>query len=260
MAYAIDLSGRVALVTGASGGLGERFASTLAGAGARVVLAARRTDRLQAVSERIVARGGQAHVVAMDVTDVASIEAAVTSAEAQAGPVDVLVNNSGVSATHRVQSVTEAEYDHIMNTNTRGSFFVAQAVGRRMVARAQQQPSALPHGGRIVNIASVVGLKPFAQVSVYSMSKAAVIHMTKAMALEWGRFGINVNAICPGYIDTDMNHDYLQTEAGRKLVSLLPRQRVGEPADLDALLVMLCSDQSRFIQGAVMSADDGLAL
>jgi NAD(P)-dependent dehydrogenase (short-subunit alcohol dehydrogenase family) len=260
MTYQIDLSGRVALVTGASGGLGERFAITLAAAGAQVVLAGRRTERLSDLRQRIQDAGGQAHVVAMDVTDVATVRAAVALAESLAGPIDVLVNNSGVSATHRVQAVTEAEYDHIMNTNARGAFFVAQTVGQRMIERAQLAAVDSRTGGRIVNIASVVGLKAFPQISVYSMSKAAVVHMTKAMALEWGRFGINVNAICPGYIDTDMNHDYLQTEAGRKLVAMLPRQRVGEPADLDAVLLLLCSPNSRFINGTVISADDGLGL
>jgi NAD(P)-dependent dehydrogenase (short-subunit alcohol dehydrogenase family) len=202
MTYQIDLSGRVALVTGASGGLGERFAITLAAAGAQVVLAGRRTERLSDLRQRIQDAGGQAHVVAMDVTDVATVRAAVALAESLAGPIDVLVNNSGVSATHRVQAVTEAEYDRIMNTNARGAFFVAQTVGQRMIERAQLAAVDSRTGGRIVNIASVVGLKAFPQISVYSMSKAAVVHMTKAMAVEWGKYGINVNAICPGYIDT----------------------------------------------------------
>ncbi len=260
MAYSLDLSGRVALITGASGGLGEQFAKTLARAGAAVVLASRRTDRLMALRAHIEAAGGDAHVVAMDVTDHASIKAAVAHAETQVGAIDILVNNSGVSTTQRLQDVTEEDYDYVFDTNAKGAFFVAQEVGRRMLARAQGAAPGTYVGGRIVNIASMAGLKVLPKIGVYCMSKAAVVQMTKAMAAEWGRFGINVNAICPGYIDTEINHEHWQTEQGRKLIGMLPRKRVGQPADLDALLVMLCASESHFINGAVIAADDGFGV
>ena len=260
MAYEIDLSGRVALVTGASSGLGAQFARTLARAGAGVVLASRRVDKLKDLRTEIEAAGGNAHVVAMDVTDLHSIQAAVAHAETEMGSIDILVNNSGVSTTQRIQDVTAEDYDFVMNTNVRGAFFGAQEVGKRMLARAKGAAPGSFTGGRIINIASMAGLKVLPQIGVYCMSKAAVIQMTKAMALEWGRFGINVNAICPGYIDTEINHHHWQTEQGQKLVQMLPRKRIGQPQDLDALLVMLASPNSGFINGAVIAADDGFAL
>ncbi len=260
MSYQIDLSGRVALVTGASSGLGEQFARTLARAGAAVVLASRRTERLMALRARIEADGGDAHVVAMDVTDLASIKAAIAHAETEVGHIDILVNNSGVSTTQRLQDVTEGDFDFIFGTNTKGAFFVAQEVAKRMLARAKGQAPGTWVGGRIINIASMAGLKVLPQIGVYCMSKAAVVHMTKAMAVEWGRFGINVNAICPGYIDTEINHHHWQTDQGRKLIDMLPRKRVGQPSDLDSVLVMLASNESHFINGAVIAADDGFGV
>ncbi|MEY2780362.1 MAG: hypothetical protein RL307_66, partial [Pseudomonadota bacterium] len=188
MAYSLDLAGRVALITGASSGLGAQFATTLAGAGAAVVLASRRTDRLHDLRVQIEAAGGDAHVVSMDVTDVASIRSAVAHAETEVGPIDILVNNSGVSTTQRVQDVKEEDYDFVFDTNVKGAFFVAQEVGKRMLARAKGQAPGTYTGGRIINIASMAGLRTLPQISVYSMSKAAVIHMTKAMATEWGRY------------------------------------------------------------------------
>ncbi len=260
MSYCIDLSGRVAFITGASGGLGAQFARTLAGAGAAVVLASRRVDKLKELRAQIEAEGGDAHVVELDVTDHASIKSAVAHAETEVGSIDILVNNSGVSTTQRLQDVSDAEFDFVFDTNVKGAFFVAQEVGKRMLARAQGAAPGSFTGGRIINVASMAGLKVLPKIGVYCMSKAAVIHMTKALALEWGKFGINVNALCPGYIDTDINHAHWQTEQGQKLVQMLPRKRVGQPQDLDALLVMLCSDQSHFINGAVISADDGFGI
>ena len=260
MSYTLDLSGRVALVTGASGGLGEQFAKTLAKAGAAVVLASRRTDRLMALRAHIEADGGDAHVVALDVTDLASIKAAVAHAETEVGAIDILINNSGVSTTQRLQEVSEEDYDFVFDTNTKGAFFVAQEVAKRMLARANGAAPGTYVGGRIVNIASMAGLKVLPQIGVYCMSKAAVVHMTKAMAAEWGRFGINVNAICPGYIDTEINHHHWQTEQGQKLINMLPRKRVGQPSDLDAVLMMLVSNESHFINGAVIAADDGFGV
>ena len=260
MSYEIDLSGRVAFVTGASSGLGEQFARTLAAAGAGVVLAARRVERLKTLRADIESQGGDAHVVALDVTDPDSIKAAVAHAETEMGAIDILVNNSGVSSTQKLTDVKPEDFDFVMGTNTRGAFFMAQEVAKRMIARSKGEAPGTFTGGRIVNVASMAGLRVLSQIGVYCMSKAAVIHMTKAMALEWGRFGINVNAICPGYIDTEINHPHWQTEAGQKLVQMLPRKRVGKPQDLDAVLMMLCANQSHFVNGAVIAADDGFGV
>ena len=250
----------IALVTGASSGLGAQFAKTLARAGAAVVLASRRLDRLKDLRSHIEAEGGDAHVVELDVTDPHGIAAAVAHVETEVGAIDILVNNSGVSTTQRLLEVQPQDFDFIFDTNVRGAFFVAQEVGRRMVARARGTAPGTYAGGRIINIASMAGLKVLPQIGAYCMSKAAVIQMTKAMALEWGRFGINTNAICPGYIDTEINHHHWDTEQGRKLIDMLPRKRVGQPQDLDALLIMLASAESGFINGAVIAADDGFAL
>ncbi|MBK8072271.1 MAG: SDR family oxidoreductase [Ramlibacter sp.] len=257
MAYTLDLSGRVAFVTGASSGLGAQFARTLARAGAGVVLASRRVDKLKELRAHIEGEGGDAHVVELDVTDITSIRSAVAHAETEMGSIDILVNNSGVSTTQRLQDVTEEDYDFIFNTNTKGAFFVAQEVGKRMLARARGAAPGTFTGGRIINIASMAGLKVLPQIGVYCMSKAAVVQMTKAMAMEWGRFGINVNALCPGYIDTEINHHHWATEQGQKLVQMLPRKRVGQPQDLDAVLMLLASNESHFVNGAVIAADDG---
>ncbi len=260
MAYSIDLSGRVAFITGASSGLGAQFARTLARAGAGVVLASRRVEKLKELRARIEGEGGDAHVVELDVTDHDSIKSAVAHAETEMGSIDILVNNSGVSTTQRIQDVMPEDYDFIFDTNVKGAFFVAQEVGKRMLARSRGAAPGSFTGGRIINIASMAGLKVLPQIGAYCMSKAAVVQMTRAMALEWGRFGINVNAICPGYIDTEINHHHWQTEQGKKLMDMLPRKRVGHPQDLDALLVMLASDQSHFVNGAVIAADDGFAV
>jgi len=260
VSYTIDLSGRVALVTGASSGLGAQFARTLSKAGAAVTLAARRVERLKTLRAEIEADGGDAHVVALDVTDHDSIKAAVAHAETEMGAIDILVNNSGVSVTSKLLDIGPEDYDYVFDTITRGAFFVAQEVARRMIARARGAAPGTFTGGRIVNIASMAGLRVLGQLGVYSMSKAAVIHMTRAMALEWGRYGINTNALCPGYIDTEINHHYWQTEGGQRLMQMMPRRRVGAPQDLDAALMMLCANESHFVNGAVLAADDGFGL
>lgn len=251
MTVEFNLSGKVALVTGASSGLGARFAKVLADAGATVALAARRVERLKELRAEIDSEGGEAHVYQLDVTSTASIRGVVAMVESDLKHIDILVNNSGVSAQGRVLDVSEEDFDYVMSTNTRGAFFMAQEAARVMIARKTP--------GRIINIASVAGLRALSQLSVYSMSKAAVIHMTRAMSVEWGRYGINVNAICPGYIETEINAAYFATEAGQKLVSMLPRRRVGKPEDLDGLLLLMASDASSFINGAVVTADDGMA-
>ncbi len=257
MSYNIDLAGRVAFVSGASSGLGAQFARTLSKAGAAVVLAARRVERLKTLRAEIESLGGDAHVVVLDVTDHDSIKSAVAHAETEVGTIDILVNNSGVSTTQKLVDVMPEDFDYVFNTNTRGSFFLAQEVAKRMIARSRGAAPGTFIGGRIVNVASMAGLKVLGQIGIYAMSKSAVVHMTRAMALEWGKFGINVNALCPGYIDTEINHQHWQTEAGQKLVNLMPRKRIGQPQDLDAALMMLCANESHFINGAVLSADDG---
>ena len=264
MSYNIDLSGQVALVTGASSGLGAQFAKTLAQAGAMVVLASRRVDKLKDLRAEIEANGGQAHICALDVTSLTSIETAIQTIDAEVGAIDILINNSGVSSTQKLKDVTAKDFDFVFNTNVRGAFFVAQAVGRHMLEKSQEARLAQPHGpkvtGHIINIASTAGLRVLPQIGVYCMSKAAIIHMTKAMALEWGRQGINVNAICPGYIDTEINHHHWETDQGKKLIQMLPRKRVGVPSDLDALVVMLCSGKSHFLNGSIIAADDGFGI
>jgi hypothetical protein len=252
-----NLKEKIALVTGASSGLGAQFARVLAANGALVVLAARREERLKELRAEIESRGGEADVVPMDVTDLNSIEAAVARIESENGPIDILVNNSGVSTVSRLTDVTPVDFDFTFNTNVRGAFFVAQAVARRMIARAQQQQD---FRGRIVNIASVAAFKALSQIGVYCMTKAAVVQMTRAQALEWGRYGINVNAICPGYIRTEINQDHWDSDKGQKLLQMLPRKRIGTPSDLDSVLLMLVADESQFINGAAITADDGLSV
>ncbi|WP_370153228.1 SDR family oxidoreductase [Ferrovibrio sp.] len=252
MSQGISLKGKVAVVTGASSGLGERFAEILSAAGATVALAARRTERLTELAGRITAAGGRAMTVKLDVNDHANIQAAFDQVADALGGVDILINNSGVSKQGKITDVTPEDYDFVMDTNTKGAFFVAQAAARDMIARKK--------AGRIINIASVAGLRVLGQLSVYCMSKAAVVHMTKAMALEWARYGINVNAVCPGYIETEINREYWGTPGGQKLVEMLPRKRVGSAQDLDGLLLLLASDEARFINGAVIAADDGLSV
>jgi NAD(P)-dependent dehydrogenase (short-subunit alcohol dehydrogenase family) len=194
--------------------------------------------------------------VPLDVTDYASIKSAVAHAETEAGPIDILVNNSGVSTTQRLVDVTPDDYAHVMDTNQRGAFFVAQEIAKRMIARAKGDPKK-QH--RIINIASVAGLRVLPQIGIYCMSKAAVVHMTKSMAAEWGKYGINVNAICPGYIGTEINAEYFDSERGQALINILPRKRVGKPEDLDGLLLLLAAEESHFINGAIVTADDGMS-
>ena len=257
MGRSINLEGKCALITGASSGLGKRFAQVLSQAGARVVLASRRTERLKELRAEIEASGGAAHVVSLDVTDYQSIKSAVAHAETEAGMIDILVNNSGVSTQQKLTDVTPSDFDFVFDTNTRGAFFVAQEVAKRMIMRGN---GTVKPGYRIINIASMAGLKTLPQIGIYSMSKAAVIHMTKAMAQEWGRHGINVNAICPGFISTELNDEFLESEAGKKMIAGFPRRRTMREDDLDATVLHLLSDASRGITGAAFDLDDGQGL
>lgn len=235
------MQGKRVLITGASSGLGRHFAQVLSAAGAHVVLAARRMDAL----EELAAEIGDATCVSLDVTDPASIREAVQ----QAGPIDVLVNNAGVSSAQPVLDATVEDYDHIMSANLRGAFLVATEVARRMRDRGE--------GGAIVNIASILGLAQGGQLAVYAMSKAGVVQMTKQMALELARYGIRVNALAPGYFATDMNRDFLSSKLGEAMSKRIPQRRFGNFEDLDGPLTLLCSDASRYMTGVVIPVDGG---
>lgn len=260
MSYNIDLSGRVALVTGASSGLGEQFAKTLARAGAGVVLAGRRIERLKTLRAEIEGDGGDAHVVTLDVTDRDSIKSAVAHAETEMGTIDILVNNSGVGTTQLLTEVTEDDYDYVFNTNTRGAFFVAQEVGKRMIARSKGAAPGTFTGGRIVNIASMAGIKPLSRIGVYAMSKSAVVHMTRAMALEWGRYGINVNAICPGFFMTKMAAGLITSLGEEKMAAKAPLGRLGDEDDLKGITLLYASEAGKHITGQWMAVDGGVSV
>lgn len=245
------LKGKRALVTGASSGLGARFAEVLAADGAQVLLAARRVDRLTSLVASIEAAHGDARAIELDVADPGSVASAIASA-IDGGGVDILVNNAGISIEKRITDFTLDDYDRLMGTNQRGAWLVAQSVGQAMIARGQ--------GGKIVNIASVLASSVLTGLSLYSMSKAAVVQMTRAMALEWARFDIQVNAIAPGYIETEINTGHFNSEAGKGQIAKLLRKRVGHPRDLDGALRLLVSPQSNFVTGSVITVDDGQTL
>lgn len=259
MSYSIDLSGRVAFVTGASSGLGAQFARTLAHAGAGVVLASRRMERLKELRAQIEGEGGDAHVVELDVTDADSIRSAVAHAETEMGSIDILVNNSGVSTTQRIQDVTADDYDFVFGTNVRGAFFVAQEVGKRMLARSRGAAPGSFTGGRIINIASMAGLRVLPQIGVYCMSKAAVVHMTRAMALEWGRYGINVNALAPGFFPSKMTKGVLQSFGADKLAAHAPLRRIGDDDDLKGAALLFASPAGKHITGQILAVDGGVS-
>jgi NAD(P)-dependent dehydrogenase (short-subunit alcohol dehydrogenase family) len=252
MANLLDLSGKVILVTGASSGLGRHFAIALAGAGATVIAAARRGEELEKLVAEIGGHGGQggrAHVVVMDVTDLASVQAGVAEAARLAGSLDGLVNNSGVTETVALLDQTEAGWDRVLDTNLKGAWAVATETARHWVAAGK--------GGAIVNIASIIALRQGGQLSAYATSKAALVQLTKQMALEWARHGIRVNALAPGYIETDFNRDFFASEAGQAMVKRIPQRRLGQPGDLDGALKLLLSDAASYITGAVLAVDGG---
>ena len=248
----LPLDGHNAIVTGASSGLGRHFALTLARAGAKVALAARRTDKLQEVADEIADLDGHGLPVKLDVTDAASIKEAVAAAETELGAITILVNNSGVVIPGAAVDITEEDWDAVIDTNLKGGWMMAQEVARHMIR--------LKHGGSIVNIASVLGARVQNQLSTYAISKAAVVQMTKALALELAHHDIRVNAIAPGYIVTDFNRGFLTSSRGQEMMRQIPQQRFGELEDLDATLLLLAGDGSRYITGAVITADGGHGL
>ncbi len=242
-----SLAGQHALVTGASSGLGRHFAGVLSAAGACVTVAARRESALADTVARI-GSGAEAHAVPMDVTDPASVAAAFAAAEARFGPVTVVINNAGITSTGPALDMGEADWSLVIDTNLRGSWLVAQHAARGMAAGG---------GGSIVNIASILGLRVTGGVAPYAVSKAGVVQMTKALALEWARHRIRVNALAPGYIETELNDAFFATDAGKALIRRVPQRRLGELHELDGPLLLLASDAGSFMTGSVVTVDGG---
>jgi NAD(P)-dependent dehydrogenase (short-subunit alcohol dehydrogenase family) len=244
-----SLAGKTALVTGASSGLGNHFARVLAANGANVVAAARRLDRLEALTTEIKAAGGKAHAVALDVTDRASVVRAYDAAEAAFGTVDVVINNAGVPSNAWVLKTSEAEWRDVLAVNLDGVFRIAQEGAQRMVKAGKP--------GSIINIASILGIAVMKTLAPYSASKAAVISLTRSMALELARSRIRVNAIAPGYFATEINGDFWHTPAGAKMISAIPLGRIGNISELDGPLLLLASDAGAFMTGSTLTVDGG---
>jgi len=244
-----DIAGEVALVTGASSGIGRYFADLLAAAGARVALAARRTDRLAEAVGEIAAAGGTALALECDVTSRDSIAAALAAVEAGLGPPAILVNNAGVVVSKPFFEHTEADWDHVIDTNLKGAFMMAREFAHHLVERGRP--------GRIVNITSVLATHTIARVPAYLAAKAGLEHLTRGMAMELARYGIRVNALAPGYVETDFNRDFLRSEAGLRLAARVPMKRVGQPDDLGGALLFLVSPASAYVTGAVIAVDGG---
>ncbi len=244
------------MVTGASSGLGARFAKIIAGAGAKVAIGARRLERLDALKHEIESTGGNVLALALDVSDEHSIAAAYDATESAWGTVDTIVANAGVSWTGRTTDMSSEDFDELMAVNVRGVYLTAREGARRLIAANSRS-----HGkGRIVLISSITAHRPEAGITAYSGSKAAVVAMGKAMALEWIRQGINVNTICPGYVKTEINSAWFDSEGGVEQMAKFNRRRMMEDADLDGVLLLLCSDASRAITGTDITIDDGQSL
>ena len=240
-----DLSGKTALVTGASSGLGAHFAKCLGVAGASVVLAARRADRLQSLQAELAKTNITAKAIDLDVASGDSVAAALDAA----GPIDILINNASISIVKPALEMAEKDWDAVVDTNLRGAWLMAQGAAKRWVA--DKRP------GSIVNIGSILGLRTIGQVAPYNASKAGLIHLTCVLAMEWARHQIRVNAICPGYIETEMNSAFWKTPGGQKLIERIPQRRIGQPEHLDGALLLLASDAGEFMTGSVITVDGG---
>ncbi|MDB5559722.1 MAG: hypothetical protein JWQ36_2656 [Enterovirga sp.] len=246
MDLAAGFAGRHVLVTGASSGLGEHFARLVARCRARVTIGARRLDRLEALAADLAELGApEVRAVELDVANPASVEAAL----AAAGPIDVLVNNAGISEGRPALDVTVDLYDAVVDTNLRGVWLLSTAAARAWREAGQ--------GGVIVNIASILAFRVAGAVPVYAASKAAVAQLTAALGLEWARYGIRVNALAPGYIATDINSTFFETDAGQAMIKRIPMRRLGQPSDLDGAFLLLAGDASAWMTGTCIAVDGG---
>lgn len=245
-----SLTGRRALITGASGGLGLHFAEVLAAAGATVVLTARRSAQLDSAVAALTAQGYRAHAVTMDVADEASVVAAFAAAESWLGDtVDLLINNAGISTSGKAHEISVQDWDLVVDTNLKGPWLVSRTFAQRLMATQQT--------GTVVHIGSILGARVAQAVPAYCASKAGLHHLTQVQALEWSRTGIRVNALSPGYIETDMNREFFASEAGQRLVKRMTARRLGQAEELDGALLLLASDAGRFINGTVLTVDGG---
>jgi NAD(P)-dependent dehydrogenase (short-subunit alcohol dehydrogenase family) len=251
-----SLSGQVAVVTGASGGLGEHFARLLAREGAAVAVTARRLERVQALADDLNAAGARVMALKLDVADAEAIAPAFQKVQAELGPLSILVNNAGVGGEGLALDLSVADFDNTFAVNVRGTFFSAQAAARLMIASGVAERGE----ARVLNIASIASHTVLPGLSAYCGSKAAAAMLTKSLAREWARRGISVNALCPGYIETDINADWWPTEGGQKQLKGFPRRRLMEASDLDAAFLMLVGPAARAITGSVVTIDDGQSL
>ncbi|HTX04156.1 MAG TPA: SDR family NAD(P)-dependent oxidoreductase [Candidatus Acidoferrales bacterium] len=247
--FTCDLHGKTAFVTGGSSGIGAHLAGVLAAAGANVVVAARREQELATVVAAIEKRGGKAFAVRMDVTDSQSIERGFLAAEREVGVANVLLNNAGISVVKPALDVTVEDWDGVISTNLRGPFLVARAFAQRLIAHSS--------AGSIINVGSIMGARVAGGLTSYAAAKAGLHHLTRALALEWARYGIRVNAIAPGYIMTDMTRDFFSTPPGEAIRKRIPQRCVGELDHLSAPVLLLASDASAYMTGAVVPVDGG---
>jgi NAD(P)-dependent dehydrogenase (short-subunit alcohol dehydrogenase family) len=256
MSGSFDLTGRTALVTGASSGIGARIATVLAGAGARVVLGARRLDQLQRLAAEISGRGGKAHATALDVADEASVIRAYDEAERVFGVVDTIVANAGMAIEGRATDLPVSEFDRLMSVNLRGAFLTVREGAKRLIASGSREKE----NGRVVITSSITAQRAHRSTAAYAASKAGVSMLGKCLALDWARLGVNVNMILPGFIETELTGGLIHSEAGKELLSSFPRRRLLQESDLDGAVLFLCSDAARHVTGTEIVIDDGQSL